>query len=203
MCDCEWNNTQFARDLCVGLPKGTTAEGLDISFATNHIGPFLLTSLLLGQTLHLSCFCFSTWPHQIFFFSVLWFSGILCQTSWRNQLRPASWTSPRRTTGEARWTFRISMARIWHTRWTLCTTTQSSITLSGPMSWLAGCRGQVQDNTAICKHKHRKFLYINPDYPLNWALVFLKIHYTGHWEESWLSNFLFKITFKWFFSPWL
>ncbi|KAF5893978.1 retinol dehydrogenase 12-like, partial [Clarias magur] len=30
-----------------GLPKGITADGLEVSFATNHIGPFLLTSLLL------------------------------------------------------------------------------------------------------------------------------------------------------------
>ncbi|KAI7795637.1 retinol dehydrogenase 11 [Triplophysa rosa] len=30
-----------------GLPKGITADGLEITFATNHIGPFLLTSLLL------------------------------------------------------------------------------------------------------------------------------------------------------------
>ncbi|XP_056586895.1 retinol dehydrogenase 12 [Triplophysa dalaica] len=30
-----------------GLPKGITADGLETTFATNHIGPFLLTSLLL------------------------------------------------------------------------------------------------------------------------------------------------------------
>ncbi|XP_063067017.1 retinol dehydrogenase 11 [Engraulis encrasicolus] len=30
-----------------GLPKGLTADGLELSFATNHVGPFLLTSLLL------------------------------------------------------------------------------------------------------------------------------------------------------------
>lgn len=30
-----------------GLPKDITADGLDITFATNHIGPFLLTHLLL------------------------------------------------------------------------------------------------------------------------------------------------------------
>lgn len=30
-----------------GLPKQITADGLEITFATNHVGPFLLTSLLL------------------------------------------------------------------------------------------------------------------------------------------------------------
>ncbi|XP_072518142.1 retinol dehydrogenase 12 [Salminus brasiliensis] len=30
-----------------GLPRGITSEGLDMTFATNHIGPFLLTYLLL------------------------------------------------------------------------------------------------------------------------------------------------------------
>ncbi|KYO43091.1 retinol dehydrogenase 11 isoform X1 [Alligator mississippiensis] len=30
-----------------GLPFSTTAEGLEVTFATNHLGPFLLTNLLL------------------------------------------------------------------------------------------------------------------------------------------------------------
>ncbi|XP_042563169.1 retinol dehydrogenase 11-like [Clupea harengus] len=32
-----------------GLPRGITADGLEVSFATNHVGPFLLTSLLLDR----------------------------------------------------------------------------------------------------------------------------------------------------------
>ncbi|XP_075049768.1 retinol dehydrogenase 11-like [Mixophyes fleayi] len=31
-----------------GLPFGMTPEGLEVTFATNHLGPFLLTNLLMG-----------------------------------------------------------------------------------------------------------------------------------------------------------
>ncbi|KAL4658983.1 retinol dehydrogenase 12-like [Arapaima gigas] len=35
-----------------GLPRGITPEGLEVSFATNHVGPFLLTHLLLDLMKH-------------------------------------------------------------------------------------------------------------------------------------------------------
>lgn len=32
-----------------GIPRTLTPEGLDLTFATNYIGPFLLTNLLQGK----------------------------------------------------------------------------------------------------------------------------------------------------------
>lgn len=37
--------------LCIGIPKTITEEGLEYSYATNYIGPFHLTNLLLGKTI--------------------------------------------------------------------------------------------------------------------------------------------------------
>lgn len=41
--------------LCLhtGLPRDITSDGLEVSFATNHVGPFLLTNLLLGKIQHI------------------------------------------------------------------------------------------------------------------------------------------------------
>lgn len=44
-----YDSTVFGLLTPTGLPKEITADGLEITFATNHIGPFLLTDLLLGQ----------------------------------------------------------------------------------------------------------------------------------------------------------
>ncbi len=43
-------HTNLGLFMPTGLPSKITADGLEITFATNHVGPFLLTSLLLGQT---------------------------------------------------------------------------------------------------------------------------------------------------------
>jgi len=48
----DYVHTNSGLFILTGLPSKITADGLEITFATNHIGPFLLTSLLLGQTLH-------------------------------------------------------------------------------------------------------------------------------------------------------
>ncbi|KAB1267327.1 hypothetical protein Cadr_000018396 [Camelus dromedarius] len=46
-----------SNQLLLGLPTTRTPEGLDVTFATNYIGPFLLTNLLQGKEGWVLIFC--------------------------------------------------------------------------------------------------------------------------------------------------
>ncbi|XP_077913555.1 retinol dehydrogenase 11-like [Halichoerus grypus] len=66
-----------------GFPKTLTPEGLDLTFATNYVGPFLLTNLLQGVTVnsvdpgvvYTGIMKHFSWPYRLFF----WLFSFFCK----------------------------------------------------------------------------------------------------------------------------
>ena len=60
-----------------GFPKTLTQEGLDLTFATNYVGPFLLTNLLRGKEGWLPTFCAALTSHSPGIFVAYCFQWLL------------------------------------------------------------------------------------------------------------------------------
>lgn len=146
-----------------GLPKQKTKDGLDMTFATNHLGPFLLTNLLLGKTTQSlfntaviswignddyinNCDCHDILNNLCFSFclsSLATHVSVSFQTWWSVQLQHVLSASAPPITRWVKWTSPIFMARTLLITWIKSTTTLSCTISSVPLSLHAGYRGQV------------------------------------------------------------